>query len=60
MGRKKGGESDRAKEGKLSAFTPPFLPASSAVLAAPCSGEERLPKPSLGLHVRTQSLPLPC
>lgn len=41
-------------------FPPPFLPASSAALAVPCSGEERLQKPSLRLHVWTQSLPLPC
>lgn len=41
-------------------FPPPFLPACMAVLAVPCSGEERLPKPSLRMHVWTQSLPLPC
>lgn len=41
-------------------FPPPLFPASSAVLAMLCSGEERLQKPSPRLHVWTQSLPLPC
>lgn len=59
------GQEERGREwqregGKAVGFPPPFLPASSAVLAVPRSGEERLPKPSLRLHVWTQSLPLPC
>lgn len=60
MGRKSGGESDREMGGKAVGFLRPSFPASSAVLAVWCSGEERLPKPSPRLHVWTQSLPLPC
>lgn len=59
MGRKTGGESDRGREGGK-AVTPRPPSSSSAALAAACSGEERLLKPSPRLHVWTQSLPLPC
>lgn len=56
-------EGDREKEGKLSLslHAPASFPSARlAVLAIPCSGEERLLKPSPGSHVWTQSLLLPC
>ena len=56
-------ESDREKEGKPSLSlraAASFPSARLAVLAIPCSAEERLLKPSPGSHVWTQPLRLPC
>lgn len=58
-GRKRG-RGWQIEGGKAVSSPHPSFPASSAVLAVPRSGKERLPKPSLRLHVWTQSLPLPC
>lgn len=53
----RGTKCQRGREGKLSVSP---HPASSAVLALPRSGKERLPTLSPRCHVGTQSLPLPC